>query len=145
VVLVVTAGARSVQAAVLSGLGFFLIPEFLQRLFEIPARYVADHPDLPSAIERVLRIIKPEYSLGVAFILFGLGALTYAKHPEGIIEVQTSAALRRVMGALDRTGRSRGSTPAADAPPPDEDHTVVPATDDARRPAPVRAGGAGVP
>ncbi len=145
VVLVVTAGARSVQAAVISGLGFFLIPEFLQRLFEIPGRYVADHPDLPAAVEAVLRTIKPEYSLGVAFILFGFGALTYAKHPEGIIEVQTRAALRKVMGALDRTDRSQPTPATDDARPPDEDPAAPATDDDARRPAPVRTGGAGVP
>ena len=52
VVLVVTAGARSVQAAVVSGLGFFLIPEFLSRLFEIPQRYANNHPDLPNFVDR---------------------------------------------------------------------------------------------
>jgi branched-chain amino acid transport system permease protein len=110
VVLVVTAGARSVQAAVVSGLGFFLIPEFLSRLFEIPQRYASNHPDLPSGIASVLNGIKPEWSLGVAFILFGFGALTYAKHPEGIIEAQTSASIRRMTRRRNRRHDDTAST-----------------------------------
>ncbi|MET0160631.1 MAG: hypothetical protein ABW279_14205, partial [Acidimicrobiales bacterium] len=41
----------------------------------------------------------------LAFALFGLGALTYAKHPEGIIEFQTAKSLefvnRRILRRAD--------------------------------------------
>jgi branched-subunit amino acid ABC-type transport system permease component len=78
VVLVITAGSRKVQAAVFGGLSFFLVPQLLEELF--------------SRIDW----LRPEWALGVAFVLFGLGALTYARHPEGVIEAQTSAIVRRV-------------------------------------------------
>jgi branched-chain amino acid transport system permease protein len=74
VVLVVTLGARSVQAAIFGGLAFFVVPELLERL-----------PFLPT-----------EWAPSLAIALFGLGALTYARHPEGTIEAQTSAAVRLV-------------------------------------------------
>lgn len=74
VVLVVTTGARSVHAAVSAGLAFFLLPELLQRAPLVPE----------------------DWTSGLTFILFGLGALTYVRHPEGIIDAQTSAVLRVV-------------------------------------------------
>jgi branched-chain amino acid transport system permease protein len=81
VVLVVTMGARSVEAAVIGGLAFYLLPELLQRAPFVPTDWAA----------------------GLATALFGLGALTYVRHPEGIIEAQTSAAVRFVQ----RHGPSR--------------------------------------
>jgi branched-chain amino acid transport system permease protein len=74
VVLVMTSGARSLQAALFGGLAFFLVPEFLARL-----------PLVPS-----------DWAQGMAFTLFGLGALGYARHPEGIIPAQTSAVIRLI-------------------------------------------------
>ena len=59
--------------------------------------------------------------LGVAFILFGIGALTYAKHPEGVIEAQTTASIRRsccasTSGAAGRSPpRRRPSTSSSPA------------------------------
>ena len=46
VVLVVTVGARSVQAAIIAGLAFFLVPELLDRLFAWPGNYLASHSDV---------------------------------------------------------------------------------------------------
>ena len=39
---------------------------------------------------------------GYEYIFFGLGALTYAKHPEGIIEAQTRSSLQFVQGLVER-------------------------------------------
>ena len=72
VVLVVTLGSRTVQAAIFAGMGFVLLPELLIRWFHI----------------------SPEWSI----VLFGLGALTYAKHPEGIIEANTRSILHWLPG-----------------------------------------------
>lgn len=72
VVLVVTLGARSVQAAVIAGGAFVLVPELFDTLS-----------------------LDPRW----ATVLFGLGALTYAKHPEGIIEANTAAVARLVRRA----------------------------------------------
>jgi branched-chain amino acid transport system permease protein len=80
VVLVVTIGARSVQAAITAGLSFFLLPELLLRA-----------PLVPN-----------DWAHGLSFILFGLGALTYVRHPEGVLQAQTTAVLRRVQRSRPR-------------------------------------------
>jgi branched-subunit amino acid ABC-type transport system permease component len=76
VVLVVTMGARSVQAAITAGFAFVLMPELFDAIG-----------------------VSPE----IAIVLFGLGALTYARHPEGIVEAQTRRALAGI-GRLTRGG-----------------------------------------
>jgi ABC-type branched-subunit amino acid transport system permease subunit len=101
-VLVITAGARSVQSAVMGGITFFVFPQLLQRLFAWPGNYLASNPDVSGLPETILDAVKPEWSLGVAFILFGFGALTYAKHPEGIIEYQTTLSIRRTLLSIDK-------------------------------------------
>ena len=40
-----------------------------------------------------------DWAAGVSVTLFGVGALTYARHPEGIIEAQSA----RVLGWIERT------------------------------------------
>jgi branched-subunit amino acid ABC-type transport system permease component len=103
VVLVVTMGARSVQAAITAGFAFVLMRELLVELG-----------------------VSPE----VGIVLFGLGALTYARHPEGIVEAQT----RRALAAINRlTSRDRAAD--SSGPPPS-----TPAID--RHETPVSAGGA---
>jgi branched-chain amino acid transport system permease protein len=92
VVLVVTMGARSVQAAITAGAAFVLVPELFDNIGINPAW---------------------------ATVLFGLGALTYAKHPEGIIEANTAATIRLIERL--RRSPSPSSTPsdlvtAEDAP-----------------------------
>ncbi len=84
VVLVVTMGARSVQAAITAGFAFILMPEVLDAVG-----------------------VSPE----IAIVLFGLGALTYARHPEGIVEAQT----RRSLAGISRLARR-------DAAPPSDPH-----------------------
>jgi hypothetical protein len=116
-VLVITAGYRSVQAAIISGITFYLLPELLTRLFSWPGHYLISHPGVTGIEKSVLNFVDPEWALGVAFILFGFGALTYAKHPEGIIEAQTSMSIRRILGLVDRLKRRKGSPPAAEAVP----------------------------
>jgi branched-subunit amino acid ABC-type transport system permease component len=96
IVLVVTIGARTVEGAIVAGLALALFPELLKEL-GIP--------------------------LGVQFILFGLGALTYAKHPEGILEAQKRAAIGSIQRLIDR----RKQPPiAADASSTDAAGAVAP-------------------
>lgn len=83
VVLVVTMGSRSVQAAITAGAAFVLFPELFDRLS-----------------------IDPRW----ATVLFGLGALTYAKHPEGILEANTVGTIQ----LIERL-RSRGTPTPAEA------------------------------
>jgi branched-subunit amino acid ABC-type transport system permease component len=102
VALVVSAGASSVQAAAMSGLFFFLMPALLEKLFGWPENWLAAHPESSGPLATVLGWVSPTWALPVAFILFGFGAITYARHPEGSIEAQTrnavNAILRRTAG-----------------------------------------------
>src|SRR5690606_34903881 len=75
VVLVVTMGSRSVQAAITAGISLFLFPRILELI-----------PGLTQTTAQ-----------SIAFVLFGLGALTYAKHPEGIVEFQTRRSVQRIV------------------------------------------------
>jgi branched-chain amino acid transport system permease protein len=82
-VVVVTVGVRTVDGAVVAGLALVLLPELLKEL---------------------------GISLEWQYVLFGLGALAYARHPEGVLEAQK----RWVVGFARRHGRGRGAmvTPA---------------------------------
>jgi hypothetical protein len=101
---------RSVQAAVLGGITFVLFPQILQRLFAWPGNYLASNPDITGVPQSILEFVDPEWAFGVAFILFGVGALTYAKHPEGVIEAQTTASIKKILLRIDKR---RGGTLAA--------------------------------
>ena len=53
---------------------------------------------------------------GLATVFFGLGAITYAKHPEGILEHNKRASLARVQRWIDKYKARRG--PDVDESPP---------------------------
>jgi hypothetical protein len=57
--------------------------------------------------------------VGLQPILFGLGALTYAKHPEGLLEFNTRKSLVKMQARIDRFKgwRSRRKIEAAGAAP----------------------------
>jgi branched-subunit amino acid ABC-type transport system permease component len=103
VVIVVTIGPRTVEGALQAAFGFVL---FQKRVLPVWVPWIVNHVQpfwkinaLPSAVQ---------------FIVFGLGALTYARHPEGILE----AGKRRPVEAINRfVDRRKGrSTPATDRP-----------------------------
>jgi branched-subunit amino acid ABC-type transport system permease component len=96
-VIVITLGARSVQAAIISGFSFVLVEQFLRRL---------DIGWLPDNFNPA------ENPLALATILFGLGAITYSRHPEGVMEAQTRASIAR-------TSRWFGLEPTTDTPADD--------------------------
>jgi len=90
VVLVVTLGARTVDGAVNAALGFVIFSTFLL-------------PELG---------FRPEF----AIMLFGLGAITYARHPEGIVEFQTRKSIlatirQRALGLRAKQLKSDGALP----------------------------------
>jgi branched-subunit amino acid ABC-type transport system permease component len=94
VVLVVTLGARSLQAAITAGITFKLFPKLISYI----------HLDfLPDAFNPAIN------ANALSLVLFGLGALTYAKHPEGIIEHQTTKSMAFVNRVILRR------------PPPDDE------------------------
>ena len=47
---------------------------------------------------------------GWQLILFGLGAINYAKHPEGVIEPQTRASIEFLQRKIDRRKQRRAGT-----------------------------------
>jgi branched-subunit amino acid ABC-type transport system permease component len=67
VVLVVTLGTRTVDGAVNAAIGFVVFQWLLTDALQLPGSF--------------------------PLILFGLGAITYARHPEGIVEFQTRKAI----------------------------------------------------
>jgi branched-subunit amino acid ABC-type transport system permease component len=83
VVLVLTLGARSTQGAITAGIALVLMPELLKGLGLAP---------------------------GWQLILFGLGAINYAKHPDGVIEPQTRASIEFLQRKLDRRRQRRAGT-----------------------------------
>ena len=79
-VLVVTLGSRTVEGAINAAIGFVILQEVLKRI---------------------------GVSASWEPILFGLGAITYAKNPEGILEAQKRRSNAFVQRQLDRFKRSR--------------------------------------
>jgi branched-chain amino acid transport system permease protein len=102
VALVVSLGARSVAAAAVAGTTFFVFPEILGRLFDWPANYLASHPETSGWARSVLDFVDPSWAGGAAFVLFGLAALSFARHPEGILQAQLGGVVRRLTGRLGR-------------------------------------------
>ena len=107
VALVVSAGSRSVQAAVMAGLFFFLVPALLERLFAWPGNVLDTYPEMGEPLATVLGWISPTWAVPVAFILFGFGAITYARHPEGSIEAQTARVVNAIVRRVGRSGADR--------------------------------------
>lgn len=99
VVIVVTLGPRTVEGAIQAAIGFVLFP----------ARVLTDW--LPWLINHVQPFLHVN-SLpnAVQFIFFGLGAVTYARHPEGVLEASKLKSLAAVQRWIDRF-KSRGSKP----------------------------------
>ena len=91
VVLVVTIGARTVDGAANAAISFVVFAWLLGEL-GLPPR--------------------------VRVVFFGLGAITYARHPEGIVEFQTRKSIlaqmrqRAAQRARRRTMKQRGKLPA---------------------------------
>ena len=111
VALLVSAGARSIQAAVMSGLFFFLVPALLDKLFALPGNWVESNPDAPSWVASIANAVQPTWAQSVAFILFGIGAITYAKHPEGSIEAQTTASINALVRRVEARNGDREQAP----------------------------------
>jgi branched-subunit amino acid ABC-type transport system permease component len=88
VVAVITTGSRTIEGAVQAGMGYAVI-QLLLTLY-VPARFA-----------------------GILPILFAVGAVTYAAHPEGIVEYQKSRWMARVSKAFAlydaRRARKSGS------------------------------------
>ncbi len=89
VVVVVTTGVRTVEGAIQAGMGFVVLQQLLTYL---PGRWG---------------------SSGVAVVLFAFSALTYASHPEGVVEFQKRQWTERVERLLHRGGSAAPPTAVA--------------------------------
>ena len=111
-----TLGSRTVEGAINAAVGFVFVQAVV----------------LPVWIPWVVSHTQPWYYMsslpaGLQPILFGLGALTYAKHPEGILEFQKRRSLQRIQSLIDRAGRGRKTDSAQPEPPPASPLVTVPA------------------
>jgi ABC-type branched-subunit amino acid transport system permease subunit len=103
VVVVVTTGVRTVEGAIQAGLGFVVVQQLLSYL---PGRWGNG---------------------GLAIVFFALAALTYAAHPEGVVEYQKRLWTERAEHWLRRGKRGLPSMALAGA-----SSTDVPADEEGR-------------
>jgi branched-chain amino acid transport system permease protein len=106
IVLVVTLGSRTVEGAINAAVGFVFFEAVV----------------LPTWIPWLVSHVQPWYHMsslpaGLQPILFGLGAFTYAKHPEGILEFQKRRSLQRIQALIDRVTGKRNAGSARPEPP----------------------------
>jgi branched-subunit amino acid ABC-type transport system permease component len=99
VLLVVTLGSRTVDGALNAGMAFVLLPPLLGDILHVPSDLVVP----------------------IQFALFGFGAVTFARHQEGIVEYQKRASIERFNARLTRwfgPAKTRGAAPAPPGAPP---------------------------
>ena len=105
VVLVVSLGCRTVEGAIQAAIGFVA---FQKVVLEQVVPWVVNH-------------VQPWYHMGLppatlSIILLSLGAFTYAKHPEGVLEFNKRKSLDRVESLAARwSGRPRDPEPVGGA------------------------------
>jgi ABC-type branched-subunit amino acid transport system permease subunit len=114
VVLVVSLGSRTVEGAIQAAIGY--------AAFQVVV--------LNQAVPWIANHLQPWYHMGeppqtLAIILLSIGAFTYAKHPEGVLEYQKRRSLDRVQRWIDRWKGRRDAEPATDAYAP-SDFTPTP-------------------
>jgi branched-chain amino acid transport system permease protein len=90
VVIVVTTGVGTVEGAIQAGIGLVVVQQLMQ--------------------------YAPQRLQGLTFVLFALGALAYAAHPEGVVELEKRRWTERAERALARRHRAP-ATPAVTGRP----------------------------
>jgi ABC-type branched-subunit amino acid transport system permease subunit len=108
IVIVVTLGSRTFEGAIQAAFGFIFFPLVI---LQEAGPWIVNHVQ-PWYHQAILPI-------GLQPILFGLGALTYAKHPEGLLEFNTRKSLVKVQARIDKfkERRARRRIAAAGATP----------------------------
>jgi ABC-type branched-subunit amino acid transport system permease subunit len=90
IVLVVTLGTRTVDGAVNAGMAFILMPELLDLLG-----------------------VSSSLQVPVQFALFGFGAVSFARHPEGVVEANKRKSIQAVSRWVTRRfGEPPSAVPA---------------------------------
>ena len=107
-VLVVSLGARTVEGAANAGAAFALFDNVLLK-GELLAWILRDPARVPDIFP-----ISPKWR----FVLFGLGTVQFARHPEGLVEHGKRRAMARVERLLER--RSGGGDSEPPSPPSSE-------------------------
>jgi ABC-type branched-subunit amino acid transport system permease subunit len=102
VVIVVTLGSRTIEGAVQAAFGFVM---FQPLILERALPWVINHVQPFGHVDKIPAMFRE--------ILFGLGALTYAKHPEGILEFQKRRSMNAIQRQLDRRTARRASSDEA--------------------------------
>jgi branched-subunit amino acid ABC-type transport system permease component len=80
VLLVVTLGPRTVDGALNAGMAFVLLPPLLADIFHVPSDLVVP----------------------IQFALFGFGAVSFARHQEGVVEFQKRTSIEKFNARLNR-------------------------------------------
>ena len=106
IVLVVTLGARTVEGAIQAAIGFVFFAEVV----------------LPTWIPWLVNHAQPFYHMsglpaGLQPILFGLGALTYARHPEGVLEFNKRKSFERIQKIGAKFSKKEPSADGGDSEP----------------------------
>jgi len=83
VVAVITTGAMTIEGAIQAGIGF-------------------------AVFQQILNLYVPTRFNGIEAILFAVGTLTYARHPEGIVEFQKTRWMNRIAKMFQRYDERRG-------------------------------------
>jgi branched-subunit amino acid ABC-type transport system permease component len=103
VVLVVSLGSRTVEGAIQAAIGY--------SAFQIVI--------LNQAVPWITNNVQPWYTMGpppqtLAIILLSIGAFTYARHPEGVLEYNKRRSLDAIQRMIDRRKGRRDTEPAPD-------------------------------
>lgn len=105
-VVVVSLGARTVEGAAYSGAGFALMDR------------IVFHGALLAWILRSEELVPGFFPISPKwrFVLFGLMTISFARHPEGVVESGKRRAHKRVERLLERFGSSPDPTRSPDTP-----------------------------
>ncbi len=105
VVLVVSLGSRTVEGAIQAAAGYYL---FQAIVLNNVVPWVTNH------VQPWYHMGQPPQTLGI--ILLTLGAFTYAKHPEGILEFNKRKSLDFVQRQIDKRTKKKNAEPGAPVP-----------------------------
>jgi hypothetical protein len=129
-VIVVTIGVRSVEGAIVAAVAYslfeavFLKGAFLGWILRGSSRIPGFFP------------IDGKW----VFVLFGLGTIQYARHPEGVLAASKQRAAARAATRAARSADTESSSPTDDGPRPSDGETISLPIDGTDVPVAVKGG-----